>query len=452
MSGPWEKYQKKSTNQPIGDGPWNRYKKAQETAATTSELADGAKSGLSTALDTVGRVVGYPAGLARTAVADIYDQTQDGNKVTSDDWKKALGGHATPSDEFYKRFGVPEGPSVDLNPLAKGKTSARDALGFATDVVLDPLTVASLGADTIAEKLPQAGKALDYGVNPASKLLELMGNKAYRSGFKKIDESLIEKGMKPLSEVMLENGRPAGTVAKLSNEADRIAAEKMAQRNQIYQQINNSGQKVGVLDAMTPALEKGQEILRKAPGADDQVALMNDWLMKYGKEGDHVPVDLASDWKSNLYNSMPANAYNPTGRMLPAPKQIQQQFARGLKEGIEQAGERTEPGLGSKVGSINEDLGSIIQSQKPMAREIRKGNSVNAITPVDAAILTVNSPVAAAKKLADIGKTTWARTNAGKALMATGEKDITDPILRQLLERQNTEDSQPFSRWNLLGN
>lgn len=391
------------------------------------------------ALDYGLRGLDYAGGIARTLAADVVSPA---DAVTMDDWKAAMRGQAPNTAQYMDRVGVPEGAKVNLPFI--GDVSTRDVGGFVGDVALDPLTYASLGASAVG-KLGKAGKVAERGLTAGGRAAKATGDAIYKSGFKKIDEGLVERGMKPLSQVMIDAGRPVGTVKGLSKKAGQIGDNLMAERELIYDAIERSGQKVNIPKAMEPSIGAMSEQLRRNPALDGQMGAMEDWLLKYGRDGDNVPVQLASDWKTTLYDGLPQAAYGPMGKVMPAPKEVQKQFARGLKEGIEDAGRRAGgEKMGQRITAINEDLGSLISAQKPMAREVRKANTKNVASSVDGAGVGyalanpgIGIPVLAGKKLGDLSKTTAFKTGLGRAGYELGNSGLLDPVLRQMMIEAN---------------
>jgi hypothetical protein len=433
MGAPWEKYKpKKMASGALG--PWNKYEVGEPPAedSHSQELAEpeDPKSVVAKHLLGLGaKGLGYAGGLLRTGAAGIanipYSLATGKSLTKEDDALKALKGDAPGVSEYLERAGVPEGPHANLFPevtvpglnlkLGEGDTSARDFGGFVGDAALDPLSYVAAEA------------------KPVGELVESGGKKVYKSALKKVDERLVEKNTKPLSDVLIENGAPVGSAKGLAKKADKIKEGLLKERGDIYGKINDSGNKVDVLKAMDSSIDKGQGLLRKYPAADEQIADLETWLLKHGKQGDQIPVDLASDWKSGLYDSLPQSAFDPHGRAVPIAKDYQKAFARGLKQEIEAAGERAEPGLGKRVESINEDVGSLIQSKKPSLNEIRKENTKNWVSSVDgmgagmaAASPHVGVPILAAKKLADLSKTSLFRTAAGRGLIDLGKSGLVD--------------------------
>jgi hypothetical protein len=387
-------------------------------------------------LDYLGRGLDYTSGLGRTAVGAGLGAITGEDVIKEGDVERAFKGQAPSGEELLSRAQIPEGARVDLMPevnipltgikLGEGDSSMRDVAGLGLEIGADPLTYVTLGATGAAKAL----------ASPLSKASEKLGKTLYKSGFKKIDENLVEKGLKPLSEVALELGAPAGSVKGLSKKIADINKKLLEERSGLYQQIKASGQTVDIPKAMEVPIARGEELLRRNPALDTQMGSMEDWLLKYGKEGEQVPVDLASDWKTTLYQGLPQNAYTPLGKVMPAPKEYQKAFAQGLKEQIEAAGERSGKGLGKKIAEINENIGSIIESQKPMAREVRKANTKNAISSVDAGIIgyALKDPITASavlgsKKIGDLAKTTAFRTGVGGKMYEIGTAPIRGAAL-----------------------
>lgn len=468
--------------------------------ATTKKVAGAG-------LDYGLRALDYAGGLSRTAVAGAVSPfTPNGEVVGADELTRMVKGQAPSTSEYMDKMGVPEGAKVSL-PLV-GDVSARGVGGFLGDVALDPLTYATFGAEPLlkeaAEKAAQKGvgaqaaktlaleggeAALEQGakklaphtdeaaapgllskvantlspvLNPVGNATEAAGDSLYKSGFKTVDAKLAAKEQAPLSEVMLNNGRPAGTAATMSTEVQKLLDAKMAERQTMYDAINQGGGKVDVLQAMEPSMDRAKEILRIDPNAGPQISGMEDWLQNYGREGQHVPVDLASDWKSRIYNaSLPANAYDPLGRALPVASEMKQQFGRGLKEGIEGAAENTlGPGQGARMTQLNSDVGTMINAQKKaLPSEVLKSANKNMITPVDAMGTVISAtashspwaavPFAIAKKGADAFNTTAGRTYLGNAVSRAGREGMLDAYTRRALIDAN---QSPWTSMNNGGN
>jgi len=182
--------------------------------------------------------------------------------------------------------------------------------------------------------------------------------------------------------------------------------------------------------------------MRADPGLKPMADSLQETLDRY-KAGGKVDIGTLSDWKTNLYNALPQAAYDANGRLSAPAKQFQKALASDFREAIVDAGNKAEKGLGDKIDSINDKWGSLIQADKPMTMQIRRGNTPNLITPVDAMLtgvgtMATHNPIEtlgllAAKKAADASKTTFARTTAGKGLLDVGKSGLLDSAIRQEL-------------------
>lgn len=373
------------------------------------------------ALQGAGQILDYPGGLVRTALAGAAGLVagqgiRAGTEplVNGKDVSDAFHGKAPSTAEYLKRAGVPEGPSTQGIPLVGQmlpKITTRDAVGFAGDVATDPLTYVSKGV-----------KAL----SPLSEGAESAGRSAYKSGFKKIDEKLLEKGKAPLSDLMLENG-VKGSTKDVSAATQKIGAESLAERSSLYDKAD----KLGVTVDMGFPLENAEatlEKMRSNPGQRELADKLSEFMNLYKKEG-KVPLSKLSEWKSALYNSLPSTAFD--GPKLKGPaKEFEKALASDFKDAIVDAGNTAEKGLGDSIDKLNERLGTVISARKPLAQQVSRGNTTNAVTSVDA-ILSGHPGLLGVKKGADIAKTTAARTRVGSGLMDIGKSGLLDQAARR---------------------
>lgn len=376
-----------------------------------------------------GRVLDYPAGLVRTGLASYGGMlTGQAGKVNDTDVINALKGQAPSSAEYMKRLGVGTGPDV-LNNSITGRITARDVGGFGLDVGTDPLTA-----------LGMAGKV----ATPVGDAVESAGKSAYKSGFKKIDEGLIEKGAKPLSDVLLENGAPTGTTKSIAGKVGEMSNEARTNRAALYQEAADKGVSVDLAHPLPKAEELIQGLLQdKRPSVQALGQELADHLQSEYKNNGKVDLGTLSDWKSDIYNGLPESAFRD-GRPLPVAKKFNAALGSDFKDAIEQGGNVARPGMGDEIGAINKDWGSMLGSRKSMEAQIRRGNTTNAVTPIDAILATLHPGVEVAKKAADVSKTTWARTNAGKGLMNLGQSGLVDPVARQSVEGLINQQQTPF--------
>ena len=378
------------------------------------------------ALDYGLRALDYAGGLGRTAATGYVDIARAimGQPAISQpgDAMAALRGQAPTVSERLERGGVGDMGSVGI-PFTDMKVTGRDAVGFAGDVLTDPLTYASLGASAVA-KAGQAGKVAAKATTPMQELTRKIGEMTYRSGLKNVDKEVSEYGGKKLSKVLLDEGAPTGSMKQVKEYTEQVLVPKYdATRKDLYAQVDSGG---ATVDASF-AQDKAREVInrmRQDPGLRDKANAMSEFVDKYTQEG-AVTVQQMSDWKTNLYNALPDAAFNPDRTLSNWGKKVQKALSEGFKDEIENAGNFVRKGLGDDISKVNEKWGTVLQSQKPMAREARKAETVDSFTSVDA-ILTgamAADPVMAGgalalKKGADAAKTTGARTRVGKGLMS----------------------------------
>jgi hypothetical protein len=433
------------------------------------------------ALKYTAKGLDYLGGVARTGVGEVADMFVDGNNVTGEDWGKAFTGEAPGTGEYMDRLGVPEGGKINLMPemkipltdikLGEGESSYRDIGGFFGDVVLDPLTYATFGASTLAKKGAKGG--LRRLLRPASDAAESGGKAAYKSAFKKIDEKLIEKNTRPLSEVMFKNGA-WGSEESMAAQAKALGDKLMTEREGLYGQVEKLGGTINVERAAQDALLEAQRI-KGIRGAEDLGAKLEayvesfykpkanngvveeslDWTTMKSSPGRQAPLSIseASDLKTRFYDSLPESAYSKLGKLKGDAKRVNKKMDSGEKNEIEATANSLSPSLGNKIQDVNADIGSIIGGTKPLANEVRKANTKNAVSSVDAGMVgyaitdpITGLPILLSKKLGDAGKMMSVRTGAGLGLNKLGKSGALDVGGRKIFIEGNEEPTP----WELL--
>lgn len=374
------------------------------------------------------RVADAPGGFMRTGLANAAGLVSgQGNIVTEEDLAKTAWGEAPRSEEYLKRLGVPEGPSL-------GGVSARQAAGFVGDVVTDPIGRIAKGLGIAKE------------ISPLSAGAEKAGESMYKSGLKNVDKIVVEKGKAPVSDLLLE-ARKTGSVEKLSKDASKIGDDLMGKRGQLYQKASDAGAVVDMTAAVSGA-RKQLAKLRANPGMREVADKLEGFLNKYEGEG-FVDIQSVSDWKTALYDSLPQNAFGPNGKVKGPVKAFEKTLSRDFKTAIERAADEVAPGLGKEISKINDKLGTVITAKKPFATEIKKAVTPNYLTVMDAmgpgslgllSGTTTGSPVTGAlsaagalalKKGAEASRTAGFRTKGGLLLKDTGESGLLDAGARR---------------------
>lgn len=392
------------------------------------------------AIDYGIRGLDYLGGAVRTGLASGADAFVPGNNITKEDWINTLKGKAPSSDKLLEKLGVPEGPSLpqfkndsglSMYGLAKGGNpeekeidlsiqkgpSVRGALGFAADIATDPLTYVGFPGKRIAGEATEA-----------------LGKKIYKSGFKKVDEKLIEGGARPLSEGLLERG-VWGNNKEIAEKVKGFSKEAANKRSGLYKKAEDLGAKVDLNEA-TKNADVVINKMAQDPGLAPTAESLRELINRYKQKGVASLQDV-SDWKTNLYNSLPSSAFGPNGRLTGPAKEVQNALAEGFKNSIVTSAEKSKAGLGKEIDALNKEWGSFIGAQKPLEKEIRKESTKNLVSSIDAGLLgfmasnAISPQVLIAKKLGDLSKTTKFRTGAGLGLIKAGQSGVIDPLLRR---------------------
>lgn len=273
---------------------------------------------------------------------------------------------------------------------------------FTNDKKVTAKQIANLAGNTVGAEL--GARAVGFG-----------GEKIYKSAFKKIDEKMLEKGKTPFSEVMRENGMPAGSMEKIKETAKNLKNEKMAERGAAYDKATDKAVTVDP-DYPAPEAEAVLEKMRRDPNLREQADALQAHLDNYRKEG-KVSLEQMSEWKSNLANSLPKSAYDGNGRPGPWAQQYKKALASDYRNAVVEGGDVAEAGMGQKIDKLNDEIGTLIEAEKPAKKQIGRENTHNAISSVDAPLLYLKFKAGLLKKAADIAKLTSARTYAGKGMV-----------------------------------
>jgi len=383
------------------------------------------------AIETTGKTLDWPGGVARAALAGAASIPRvisgEDSLVNLQDLKHALAGPmgpgATRSSEYMQRAGVPEG-DIAHYPLL-GDLSARDVGGFAMDIATDPLTA-----------LSHAGTA---GMNYLDKGTEAVGKTVFKSGLKKIDQAVAEKGAQPLSDVLISNGI-SGTTKQIRSASEKLLNDTKSGRDALHAEADAAGAMVDPSIAFKDSLDKVTKMGERDPGLKELADKLKEKIQTYIDHGP-VPLSQASEWKTNLNSAMPESSFDKFGRLKGPADRINKSMAGGLKREIEASGNRVSEGLGDEIGAANDQMQTLLTARKPLKTAAKAAENINAVTSVDAMLAglggaaTHNLPetaaILAAKKAADLSKTTAARTTAGRAIMGLGNTNSITPFVNQ---------------------
>lgn len=376
-------------------------------------------------LDAAGRVLDYAGGAMRAGLANsagmIQDVAQGKNPlneppiVTEEDLKNVLKGKGPDSAEYLRRLGVPEGGSLNFGGV---KVTTRGAAGFASDVATDPLTQVV----KLAKQIPYLKKLINAEsktglINKAS---EALGEAIYKSS--------LPRGAEEAAEVLVKNGAPVGGSAKLAQRVEEMSNTIGKLRQGLYDKASELGV---TIDTAFP-LKRAEAVLSqmgKDPGLEPAARELAALIARY-KQAGKVSIDMVSEWKTNLYDALPATAFNGA-KLKGNAKRFKAALAADFREAIVQAGNKAEKGLGDSINALNEKWGALLSATRPLEKATTAtGGKLGLI--IDGAVAAGGGPKAyAVKKGFDLATGTAARTLAGRALMEAGKHDLASRLARQ---------------------
>lgn len=375
-------------------------------------------------LDAAGRVLDYGGGLVRTGLASAAGLASgDPNVATTDDLVQALKGKAPNSAEYLKRLGVPEGGSIGV-PLL-GQVSMRGAAGFAADIATDPLT---LVARTVKE-IPYLSKLL----NAPGAASDAIGQAVYKSALptEAAGEALIEAG-----------GAPVGSAAKLAEKVQDVSQTLGGIRQGLYDRANQVGAVVNMAEQELPKTNAVLLKMYRDPMLAPLAFIFDDMVNKYKQLGP-CPLSLVSEWKTNLFNSLPEMEDSTL-------KNISQQFKAALamdfKNAVVSAGESAEKGLGNAIEDMNTKWGTLLDAPPLKPGGMATGGTGKLGVAIDGATLALGGVKGLAiKKSAELATSPYMKTLIGKSLMQAGTSGLATGVTnRALIDSQNSpgQDSQ----------
>lgn len=415
--------------------------------AVASESVQETPSVAAQTLDAAGRVLDYPGGFARAGLANVAGIAQDVAQgknpftekpiVTEEDLSLALRGKGPGFSEYLKRMGVSEGGSL-------GGVSLRGANGFLLDMASDPFSLVSRTVKSIPylakliNKVPEGAALLS-----PNKVTEALGEAVYKSSVgglerkaaRRIGEEKAAKIGETVLEGIPEEGIPRASIggeAMLQQRISDISSTFGKMRQGLYDRADELGVSIDTAYPLKNA-EDAIATMQKYPGlrasADDMAALLNEY-----KQQGRVSLQTLSDWKTQLYHSLPKSAWGPHGRLSGPAKTVKAALARDFKEAIVQAGNKAEKGLGDAIEEINGKWGALLDAPKFAGGTGALGQRIDAAVVAGGA--AAGGPVGAAKaalanKAYQIATGAGARTAVGRALMEAGKRDLTNRMVRQ---------------------
>ena len=393
-------------------------------------MMDQAKAIGGQVLDKAGRILDAPGGVIRTGLAEVAGlATGQPNTVTPEDLKNMTVGKAPNSAEYLRRLGVPEGGSFTV-PGTSMKVTARGASGLALDIATDPLTALS----KLAKEVPYIGKLMNTG-GAAS---EAVGESIYKSALSGVDKKLAKKGAGSVGEALIENGAPVGGLQKLEQHVNDISSAMGKVRQGLYDKAAELGV---TIDSSFP-LKRAEAVLEKMknnPGLAPAAQELEGMLNRYKAAG-KVGLDQMSEWKTSLYDSLPASAFDGFGKVKGPAKQFKAALAGDFRDAIIGAGNKAEKGLGDAINHINEKWGTLLAAKSTGVAKSGSSSAGALGKAIDTTLLgTGHIPAFAVKKSAELATTPFMKTLTGRALMEAGQRGMSDALLRRsIIDSQQT--------------
>lgn len=389
---------------------------------------------VSKGLDIAGRALDYGGGLVRTGLAEVAGLAQGRTDVVNtEDLKNAAKGRAPLSAEYLRRLGVPEGGSLTF--LGERFTT-RGAVGLAADIATDPLTAIT--------RLTKEAPYIDKIINSPGIASQAAGEAIYKSAFKKIDAKLAERGEEALSPIMMEQGI-TGSSKNIEKQVTEMSDTMGKLRQGLYDKAN---QKLVSIDLNSKnVFQRAESVLERMKQNPNMLPATQELegMIENFKGVGSVPINVISDWKTALYDTLPKSAFDSFGKVKGQAQQFKAALAADFRKLVIDEGNRVEPGLGDAINVINEKWGTLLNAQKPLAKQTAGAASGGSLgTTIDGILLGSGQlPAFATKKSLDLMSTPYARTVAGKALMQAGQNGLAGAMSRRAaIEAQRAYQSQ----------
>ena len=413
-------------------------------------------SALSTALDYGARALDYVGGVARAGVATdprvalpmALAQLAQGKVPVSpqEDIEKALVGKAPTTAQFLERSGVPEGPSLS-DAVASSKYSpysdpgkgliekggmldptARGLMGFVGDMALDPSTYITGGVSAAKGPIAKTVTAIS---KPLSTVMTPVGKGVFRSGMKRVDQFVGDRGKKAVSDTLIKYG-VGGSKKRIADKSTELANDLFNQRQGLLQQADKLGGNVDFTKEIISFMEKTKKAVAdtKSPALLKAAKSILETAKDYARVG-NVPLTMASQLKSELYQALPESTWNMMSKN-PKTKQLLADMAKQIKGAIETSVEKT-TGQGKVLKELNTDLGGLLTARKALAKDATQELNTPLISAVDGILAGINPVALATKKVAEATKRGGMRTTVGSKMMGMQSKRemVTDPALRR---------------------
>lgn len=405
-----------------GDSSFNQALDKVAPVTATAAAPESEPGIVGQGLDYLGRGLDYGGGLARAGVFSAVGALNGKpDIVTYEDSNNIIKGKGPSSEEYLKRLGVNEGFSVDIPKI--GKITQRGVEGFALDVVTDP---ALLLAKAI-KQIPFLAKLL----NGPGQAAEAVGEAVYKSAFPEKAKDAATALLEGVPEAGLTPRSPVGGTAKLAQAVEDTSNVIGKLRQGLYDRATERGV---TIDAAYP-LKRAEAVLeefRRDPGLTPTVETLQELLDRYKNAG-KVSLDVASEWKTNLYDTLSQSFWDGKKGLKPKADMFRAALAADFREAIAKAGNTAEKGLGDSINALNEKWGSLLSATRPLEKATQAtGGKLGQM--IDGAVLASSGLKGAAiKKGYELATSPYMKTVVGNALMQAGKEGLRRTMLNRAI-------------------
>jgi hypothetical protein len=355
------------------------------------------------------------------------------------------------ADTMLERAGVPKGPTLsdythipgfgEFGMIPKDSfldVSARGAGGAALDAVSDPLSWLSFGTSTAAKQgensllkgaleMPAVKQAAAVATMPSA-LTSNAGKKLFSWGITPIEQAGERYGKNEVADTMYKYGIK-GSGNQIEERLGQTAAKLKDARDEILQQADKMGGKVERGQAFDDFTSTLDQMVRDRRLSQEEAEKILDTTIGTYLTGENPSTMLATQWKTDEYKALPQKVWEATKKDS-LGQTLGKKLSNGLKTGVENAVENT-TGRGAELANTNHELGQLLSVLPATSKYADMLERKPYLTHFDMAAglgggLFSGNPgkgasMFAAKKMLDVGRMPWVRTNVGSALRTLGE-------------------------------
>ncbi len=358
------------------------------------------------------------------------------------------------SDELMERAGVNKGARLSdvFSMIPKDSfadISARGVGGFGLDTATDPLSYLSFGTSAAAKggmnsamkkllKTPVIEEAAKVASAP-SKMLSNMGKKVYSWGITPIEQAGERYGKDAVADTMYKHGIK-GSGRQIEEKIVKNASKLRGERDALLDAADAAGANMDDLEMFGGFVDKLQTMVgdrRLSQAEADQI--LEGTIGTY-LTGGKPSAKLATQWKSDVTKTLPRRAWDVTKGNTSIGQSLTKEAGKGLKEGVEKAvGRASGTDAMEILKTKNKELGELLSVMPSASQMADVGERRYWLTPWDVAfggggaMMSGNPAKGAAmlgaKKMLELGRLPWVRTNAGSAMRTMAEGSVSGPML-----------------------